>query len=128
MSGPPNKRRRTKAIGPDAPQFAKAFTHKTITTVNRSGIVIKKDVLVPLVPSEPTRDNPSASSSTLPNNEDDNYITQEDEGNVDHPYLLNHDEDITNRNKSKVSILIWVLNKTLIVSQSEATRLPSAIC
>ena len=50
MSGYPNKQRRTTAIGPDSSIFAKATTHKTITTTNRSGMVVQKDILVPLLP------------------------------------------------------------------------------
>ena len=50
MSGHPNKRRRTTAIGPDSSIFAKATTHKTITTMNCSGMVVQKDILVPLLP------------------------------------------------------------------------------
>jgi hypothetical protein len=64
MSGPPIKRRRTKAIGPDSAIFAKAYTHKTVTTVNRSGISVTKDVLVPLVPTEALENNEATSSTT----------------------------------------------------------------
>ena len=65
MSGPPNKRRRTKAIGPDSSQFVTAFTNKTITTTNRSGIVVQKDVLVPLVPIKPTVDDAQVPSHLM---------------------------------------------------------------
>jgi hypothetical protein len=95
MSGPPPKRRRTKAIGPGSIEFTKAFTHKTITTTNRSGIIVTKDVLVPLVPttSKQHENNTSAStSSLLPNDYD---INMEDP-------LINEIHE--NSNKSKVCI------------------------
>jgi len=97
MSGPPTKRRRTKAIGPDSVEFAKAFTHKTITTTNRSGIVVKKDVLVPLVP-----DKPIAASSSTNLGHNDNTTQEYDEYMYGNDY--DKDEGISNQNKTKVSV------------------------
>jgi hypothetical protein len=104
MSGQPNKRRRTKAIGPDSAEFAKALTHKTITTTNRSGLVQNKNILVPLVPIKPipSLDN-TAGSSKHPS------TRQEYEENMDDPILNYNDAQFNTgnlRNKSKVSILI----------------------
>ena len=90
MSAPPQKRRRTRAIGPDSAELAKAFTHKTITTTNRSGELIKKDVLVPLVAIRPIPNNAVASSSN-----EQYYDTNMD--------VLDSDEHNNNRSKSKVS-------------------------
>lgn len=108
MSGPPIKRRRTKAIGPDSSIFAKALTHKTITTTNRSGVVVKKDVLVPLVPNQPPQDNTGASSSTLPSNDDKTTpeYASANEGNMDVPFLNDNEDSFasSNPNKTKVGI------------------------
>jgi hypothetical protein len=95
MTGPPNKRRRTKAIGPDSDVFAKAKTHKTVTTLNRSGILVEKDILVPLVPINKPLENPTASSSNL----GDSDI------NMDGPMFNDIEEDLhanLNRYKTKV--------------------------
>jgi hypothetical protein len=99
MSGPPNKRRRTKAIGPDSAVFAKAKTHKTITTLNRSGILVTKDILVPLVPIKQPLENPTASSSNLGN-------LSEIDSNTDGPMFNDMEEDLHNHCKSKVCILV----------------------
>ena len=107
MSAPPAKRRRTKAIGPDSIELAKAFTHKTITTTNRSGEIIRKDILVPLVPVNAIPDNAAAESSrNVPYNDNDtNILPQEYDGNLDSPSLNNNNDDINNSNNSNVCVL-----------------------
>ena len=103
MSGPPIKRRRTKAIGPDSAVFAKAFTHKTVTTTNRSGLSVTKDVLVPLVPPTLPERNESTSSPACPTHiqSNDYDIT------MDEPSFNDCDENMSSNNgKSKVSQLI----------------------
>ena len=95
MSGPPTKRRRTKAIGPDSAELAKAFTHKTITTTNRSGTIVKKDILVPLVPTK-SSNNETSSSSNLAFNNNLNDI------NTEGPLLEDNEENSSNHLKSKV--------------------------
>jgi hypothetical protein len=89
------------AIGPDSAVFAKAFTHKTVTTTNRSGFSVTKDILVPLVPSTLPESNESTSSTThIQSNDYD--VTMED------PSFNNCDENMArNNNKSKVSQLIF---------------------
>jgi hypothetical protein len=106
MTAPPNKRRRTKAIGPDSAVFSKAKTHKTITTVNRSGIVVEKDVLVPLIPFKQPLDIPTASSSNIGSSN----ITNDGPGYADDPGpMFNEmDEDLPNRNKSNVCNIKFV--------------------
>lgn len=104
MPGPPNKRRRTKAIGPDSDVFTKATTHKTITTTNRSGMVVTKDILVPLVPLVPNStplENSTASSSqsawtdNLPQDFDGGFSNMiEDDFNIP--------------NKTKVCLMIFI--------------------
>ena len=99
MSGPPIKRRRTKAIGPDSALLAKAFTHKTVTTVNRSGISVTKDVLVPLVPiKHPENNEATSSTSQIPSIYHDDVPMETMEQPV-------HDIDInmSSHNTSKVS-------------------------
>ena len=49
MSGQPIKQRHTNTIGSDSFEFAKAYTYKGVTTTNRSGFSVMKDVLVPLL-------------------------------------------------------------------------------
>jgi hypothetical protein len=107
MSAPPAKRRRTRAIGPDSIELAKAFTHKTITTTNRSGETIRKDILVPLVPVNAIPDSAAAQSSgNVPYNDNDtNILPQEYDGNLDGPSLYNNNDDVNNSNKSDVCIL-----------------------
>jgi hypothetical protein len=98
MSGPPIKRRRTKAIGPDSALLAKAYTHKTITTTNKSGITVSKDILVPLVAIKPSENTEATSShSQIPSNDHDVPM----EG----PVFNDIEENINNgsRKKSKVS-------------------------
>lgn len=102
MSRPPTKRRRTNAIGPDSAVFARASTHKTITTTNRSGIVITKDVLVPLVKIKTPLTNPTASSSNPIPSDNSIHIDDYNE-NVNHDNL-NHQDDFRLHNKPKVSI------------------------
>lgn len=99
MTAPPNKRRRTKAIGPDSAVFSKAKTHKTITTVNRSGIVVEKDVLVPLVSFKQPLEIPTASSSNIGSSDIPNN------GYADDRMFNEMDDDLPNRNKSKVCII-----------------------
>lgn len=109
MSGQPNKRRRTRAIGPDSVEFANALTHKTITTTNRSGETVMKNILVPLVPLKPipTQNNtPGSSATNLPTTQDYQEI-------MDSPLLNDNDANLTgntsnpsHQNKSKVSIYI----------------------
>lgn len=99
MSGPPHKRRRTRAIGPDSVEFAKAFTHKSITTTNRSGIEIKKDVLVPLIPIKPILDNTAGSSRN-------DIPSQEYYGNMDGIFHENDEDPNLNHNKSKVGFIV----------------------
>jgi hypothetical protein len=101
MSAPPNKRRRTTAIGPDSAELAKAFTHKTITTTNRSGLIIKKDVLVPLVPISSISENATVESSSS-NVANTDIPAQEYGENVDIPSLNDYDDGDNNRTKSKV--------------------------
>jgi hypothetical protein len=84
----------------------KALTHKTITTTNRSGDVVEKSILVPLVPKKPIKDNPTASSSSsnLPN---DNNIGQEPDQNMEGLFFSDNEggEFLNpNLNKSKVSV------------------------
>jgi hypothetical protein len=100
MSRPITKRRRTKAIGPDSIELAKAFTHKTITSTNRSGIVVTKRVLVPLVPIEPPQGNAEASSSNVPSSDIPPY---EDDQYIESGHTFTHmNDDFTNRSKGKV--------------------------
>ena len=99
MSAPPQKRRRTRAIGPDSAELAKAFTHKTIATTNQSGEVIKKDVLVPLVAIKPIPNSAVASSSNVPYTDIEQYY----DTNLD---VLDSDEHNNNRSNSKVS-KVW---------------------
>jgi hypothetical protein len=99
MSGPPNKRRRTHAIGPDSAVFAKASTHKSITTTDRSGNVKEKRILVPLVPIKQHHD----ASSSDQRSKDINVPEPHDyEGNTDPSFLDNMDGDYGHRVKSKV--------------------------
>jgi hypothetical protein len=102
MNGPPpNKRRRTTAIGPDSAIFAKATTHKTITTTNRSGMVVQKDILVPLVPvKEHLHETTTASYDHAPPSE---TINENHDGNTDGNFYGDMDNGSSNRNKSKVS-------------------------
>ena len=98
MSAPPIKRRRTRAIGPDSIQFSTAFTHKTVTTTNRSGSSVTKDVLVPLVPTKPPEDDESTFSTThIPSKRNDYDPPMEEPASA----LNDFDENI-NCNKSKV--------------------------
>jgi hypothetical protein len=131
MSGrPPNKRRRTTAIGPDSAIFAKATTHKTITTTNRSGMVVQKDILVPLVPVKDHLHETTSSSNdrVAPPSE---IINENDYGNTDGNFYADMDNGSSNRNKSKVSHLHRI-SFLQILQRSEklldATRLPTAIC
>jgi hypothetical protein len=96
MSGPPIKRRRTKAIGADSAILAKAYTHKTVTTINRSGISVTKDIRVPLVPTEASENN-EATSSTTTHIPDYNHDVP-----MEAPLFNDMDENINNLNKSKV--------------------------
>lgn len=96
MSGPPNKRRRTTAIGPGSPVFAKAFTHKTVTSKLRTGEVIEKDILVPLQPLIPPEDNATAPAIPI------DITNQEYDGNMDGNLLNDINEDYSPRNKSNV--------------------------
>ena len=97
MSGPPIKRRRTKAIGPDSIEMAKAFTHKTFTTTDRSGVEVTKDVLVPLVPDKPNPDNAASSTSNLPYN-DITMMQEYDET------MYHNDDGFNSHNKTKVCL------------------------
>lgn len=95
MSAPTIKRRRTKAIGPDSAVMAKAFTHKSVITTNRSGMTVKKNILVPLVPAKPldnNEDTHASSSTPIPVN------------NYDEPMEVpDWNENMNNQKKSKVS-------------------------
>ena len=96
MSGLPIKRHRTKAIGPDSELFAKAFTHKTVTTTNRSGFTVMKDVLVPLVLTKPL-ENVQSTSSTA------HFQSNEHDMTMEEPVLNDVNENISNcQHKSKV--------------------------
>ena len=76
MSGHPNKRRQTTAIGPDSSIFPKATTHKTITTTNRSRMVVQKDILVPLLPvKEHIHETTTSSNDPAPSSEIINKIS-----------------------------------------------------
>lgn len=104
MTGPPNKRRRTKAIGPDSDVFSKAKTHKTILTINRSGTVVEKDILVPLIPLKQP-DIPTASTSNIPSDINN-------DGYMDDPMFHEMEDDLHNRTKSKVcNIKIYKVKK-----------------
>jgi hypothetical protein len=108
MSAPPAKRQRTRAIGPDSIELAKAFTHKTVTTTNRSGEIIRKDILVPLVPVNAIPDSAAAAESSRNvtyNDNDTNILPQEYDGNLDGPSLYNNNDDINNSNNSNVCII-----------------------
>ena len=95
MSGQPIKRQCTNAISPNSFEFAKAYTHKRVTTTNRSGFSVMKDVLVPLVLTTLPESNKSTSSTShIPLNDND-VIMQEPS--------LNENDGHTNSNKSKVS-------------------------
>jgi hypothetical protein len=96
MTGPPNKRRRTTAIGPGSDVFAKATTHKTITTTNRSGMVVTKEILVPLVPIG----NPSSSSSQLAWSD---QLPQGYDGGFNN-IMMDDDFDHPSRKKTKVCL------------------------
>jgi hypothetical protein len=100
MTGPPNKRRRTKAIGPDSDVFSKAKTHKTITTLDRSGTVIEKDILVPLIPFKKpqAQDIPTASTS----------IIGPSDGYMDDPMFHEMEDDLHNRKRTKVSNIKFI--------------------
>jgi hypothetical protein len=102
MNGPPpNKRRRTTAIGPDSAIFAKATTHKTVTTTNRSGMVVQKDVLVPLVPvKDHLHETTTSSNDHAPPSE---IINENHDGNTDGYFYGEMDNGSSNRIKSKVS-------------------------
>ena len=91
------KRRRTKAIGPDSAILAKAYTHKTVTTTNRFGITVSKDILVPLVATKPS-ENTEATSSHSQIQSNDHDVPMEG------PAFNNIEENIDNgsHNKSKV--------------------------
>ena len=108
MSGPPPKQRRTRAIGPDSIELAKAFTHKTITTTNRSGNVIEKDILVPLVAIKPIPEIPAGSSST---NNEYTDLQHHYDGNME------DSEHVNNPNKSKVCRVLdyFLIKQTLII-------------
>jgi hypothetical protein len=99
MSGPPVKRRRTKAIGPDSDVFAKAYTYKTVTTINRSGIPVTKDIRVPLVPIIHPENNEASSSTTrISSNYHD--VTME---TMEEPVSNDIDINMSSHNTSKVS-------------------------
>jgi len=105
MSGPPAKRRRTRAIGPDSVEFAKAFTHKTITSTNRSGMVISKDILVPLVPEK--SDPEASASSNLPFNDNTRQDYEENINlNNDSDFFIgdNINDGFKNNNNTKVCV------------------------
>ena len=106
MSGPPAKRRRTKAIGPDSTELAKAFTHKTITTTNRSGTVVKKDILVPLVPTKSTSNETPSDSSLAYNNDD---------VNIDGPLLEENEESSSSHNRSTVCESKTLIQMKLVI-------------
>jgi hypothetical protein len=97
MSGPPIKRRRTKAIGPDSAILAKAYTHKTVTTKNKFGITVSKDILVPLVATK-LSENTEATSSHSQIQSNDHDVPMEG------PAFNDIEENIDNgsHNKSKV--------------------------
>lgn len=134
MSQQPNKRRRTNAIGPDSLVFAKALTHKTITTTNRSGIEQKKKILVPLIPIKPIEsldETAGSSSNNIPTMHD-----YEENRDMDDPLFCDNDGQFntgtgsgSNHNKSKVNIFIF-LSKYIqsFILNLETTRLSSAIC
>jgi hypothetical protein len=107
MSALPAKRRHTRAIGPDSIELAKAFTHKMVTTTNRSGEIIRKDILVPLVPVNAIPDGAAAESSrnVTYNDNDTNILPQEYDRNLDGPSLYNNNDDINNSNNSNVCII-----------------------
>lgn len=97
MSGAPIKRHHTKAIGPDSALLAKAYTHKTVTTINRSGTTVSKDILVPLAPTKcPENNGLGATSSNTHITSTDNDITMEE------PIPNELDEAINHPKKSKV--------------------------
>lgn len=127
MSGPPSKRRRTRAIGPDSIELAKALTHKSITTTNRFGVTTTKDVLVPLAPIISNSDKAAASSSSTDIPYSD--LPQQDYDAYPGGPLLNDNENEVNRNKSKVSIILILSIKKLqdLYTTSEATRLHPSI-
>ena len=95
MSGQPIKQRHTNTIGSDSFEFAKAYTHKRVTTTNRSGFSVTKDVLVPLVPTTLLESNKSTSSTSHISLNDNDVIMQEPS--------LNESDGHMNSNKSKVS-------------------------
>ena len=97
MSGPV-KHRCKKAIGPDSAVFAKGFTHKTITTTNRSGLSVTKEVLVPLVPTKSLENHESTlSTSWMPSNDCDVTMGE-------HHDVFNHEDEIPNTPSSKSKV------------------------
>lgn len=94
MSGPPTKRRRTKAIGPDSTLFSIASTHKTVRTTNRAGEIVEREILVPLIPLKSSTNDSGESSRDYISTDNNNPDYGEDLGSY------NVDDNLSARNKS----------------------------